>query len=165
MSGFPPPTTPPPGGAAGLPAEWPQRALAWLIDMAPAFVVGILGGCLSGVFSAINEGLGMIVMLLIYVAMFGWVIFNYGVKQGTTGYTLGKAIVGLQLVDGATRQPVGTGMAIARYFVHILDSLPCYIGWLWPLWDAKKETFADKILKHAVVVAPKTDPKALILGK
>jgi hypothetical protein len=44
-------------------------------------------------------------------------------------------------------------MAFARDIVHLLDSLPCYIGFLWPLWDAKRQTFADKILSTVVVPA------------
>ena len=34
---------------------------------------------------------------------------------------------------------------------HVLDSLPCYLGYLWPLWDAKRQTFADKIMSTVVV--------------
>ena len=36
-------------------------------------------------------------------------------------------------------------------FVHILDAIPCYVGLLWPLWDNKRQTFADKILKMVVL--------------
>jgi hypothetical protein len=53
----------------------------------------------------------------------------------------------------ATGQPVGGGLGIGRYFLHIVDSIPCYIGYLWPLWDAKKQTFADKLVKTLVVKA------------
>ncbi|MFT4298911.1 MAG: RDD family protein [Aeromicrobium sp.] len=152
MSNFPPPA------ATGQPAEWVQRFLAYLIDMAPFVVVYLVGIILDGIAGT------YLFTPLTFLAGFAWIIFNYGVKQGTTGYTVGKAVIGIKLVDGKTGQPVGTGMAIARYFVHLLDALPCYIGFLFPLWDAKKETFADKILTHAVVVAPKVDPKGLILG-
>ncbi len=34
---------------------------------------------------------------------------------------------------------------------HFLDSLACYVGWLWPLWDPKRQTFADKIMSTVVV--------------
>ena len=42
-------------------------------------------------------------------------------------------------------------MSIARYFLHIVDSLACYIGYLWPLWDEKRQTFSDKIVSSVVV--------------
>jgi uncharacterized RDD family membrane protein YckC len=44
-------------------------------------------------------------------------------------------------------------LAIGRSFVHIIDGIPCYLGYLWPLWDAKKQTFADKIMGTVVVNA------------
>jgi hypothetical protein len=44
--------------------------------------------------------------------------------------------------DGSTP---GFGMAFLRKPAHVLGSLACYVGWLWPLWDAKKQTFADKV--------------------
>jgi uncharacterized RDD family membrane protein YckC len=144
------PAPPPPGygaptGPAVPYAEWPQRLLAWLIDYVPAIVVYFL---LAAVLHTAGIFLGALIVL-------GWAVYNYGMQQGETGYTLGKGIVGIKLVSEETGQPVGVGMAIARYFVHILDAIPCYIGFLWPLWDAKKQTFADKILTQIVIVAPK----------
>jgi hypothetical protein len=37
-----------------------------------------------------------------------------------------------------------------------LDSLACYVGWLWPIWDSKRQTFADKIMKTVVVRQPRS---------
>ena len=50
-----------------------------------------------------------------------------------------------------TGEPMGAGMCFVRQVVHIVDSLPCYLGYLWPLWDAKRQTFADKIMTTVVV--------------
>lgn len=142
--GQPPYGAPPPGPAVPY-AEWPQRALAWLIDQGPILVLYVI--------AAIAGSTAL--MLLVVVAALGWGIYNYGVQQGTTGYTLGKGIVGIKLVSEPTGQPVGTGLAIGRMFVHIIDGIPCYIGYLWPLWDAKKQTFTDKVLTQIVIQAPK----------
>jgi hypothetical protein len=38
----------------------------------------------------------------------------------------------------------------------MLDALTCYLAW--PLWNAKRQTFADNIM-HTVVV-PQARPKA-----
>ena len=48
-------------------------------------------------------------------------------------------------------------MAFVRDIAHILDSIICGlpIGWLWPLWDAKRQTWADKVMKTVVVTTPK----------
>ncbi|MFJ2636856.1 RDD family protein [Streptomyces sp. NPDC087422] len=72
-------------------------------------------------------------------------------REGSTGQTPGKKIVGIRLLrehDGST---LGFGLAFGRRLLHVLDGLPCYLGFLWPLWDAKKQTFADKMV-HTVVI-------------
>jgi len=39
----------------------------------------------------------------------------------------------------------------------LFDSAPCYLGWLFPIWDRpKRQTFADKIM-HTIVV-PASEP-------
>lgn len=73
------------------------------------------------------------------------------VKEGSTGQTPGKKALNIRVVREATGQPLGFGMAFVRRLAHMLDSLACYIGWLWPLWDAKGQTFADKAVASVVV--------------
>jgi hypothetical protein len=46
-------------------------------------------------------------------------------------------------------------MSFVRYIAHVLDSIPCYLGYLWPLWDAKRQTFADKVIGTVVIEQPK----------
>ncbi len=92
------------------------------------------------------------VLFLVPLAFFVW---NTCMRQGRTGYSLGKGIVGIRLVGEADGQPVGGGMSFVRYLLHFLDSLACYLGWLWPLWDPKRQTFADKILNTVVVNQPR----------
>lgn len=149
----PPPAygAPVPMPGSGANAEWGQRALAYLIDVAP--IIGVV--VVEQVLFAIMPGLiDVFVALLATAAIIGWWVYNYGIQQGTTGYTLGKGVVGIKLI-GESGQPVGTGMAIARAFVHIIDAIPCYVGFLWPLWDEKKQTFTDKVLNQNVITAPK----------
>jgi uncharacterized RDD family membrane protein YckC len=150
--GAPPAYGGPVGGPAVAYAEWPKRFLAYLIDIVPIIGIYIVELILVAIFPG---GLDVLVQLLGFVAILGWWIYNYGMQQGEHGYTLGKSIIGIKLVSEQTGQPVGVGMAIGRAFVHIIDAIPCYLGYLWPLWDAKKQTFADKILTQIVIDAPK----------
>ena len=46
--------------------------------------------------------------------------------------------------DQQTGRPIGGGLAFGRELAHVLDGF-FYIGYLWPLWDAKRQTFADKV--------------------
>jgi uncharacterized RDD family membrane protein YckC len=151
----PPPSAPPPPGyqqppaygAAPTPqwsgpplAEWPKRAQGYLIDyLGPAIVASFVQWFIS-------SALGFIVWL----AALGWGIYN-GYLNGQTGQSYGKQTMGLRLVRESDGQLIGGGAGIGRFFLHILDALPCYIGFLWPLWDAKKQTFADKIMGTVVL--------------
>ena len=71
--------------------------------------------------------------------------------EGTTGQSTGKKAVGIRLARGDNGQNLGFGLALVRKLCHILDSLACYVGYLWPLWDDMRQTFADKIMTTVVV--------------
>lgn len=82
-------------------------------------------------------------------------VWNLGYKQGTTGQSVGKKVLGIKTVRIADGQPLGFGMAFVRYLIDFINAIPCYLGYLWPAWDAKKQTFTDKILSSVVIQAPK----------
>jgi uncharacterized RDD family membrane protein YckC len=92
-------------------------------------------------------------MLLLYggslLAFAGGLWLAY--REGKTGCTPGKKTLGIKLVRESTGQPVGFGMAFGRRILHFIDGLPCYLGYLWPLWDEKRQTFADKIVSTVVI--------------
>jgi len=69
-------------------------------------------------------------------------------KLGTTGQTIGKRQAGIKLVSAVTGQPIGFGGAFVRQLAHALEF---GIGWLWPLFDDKRQTFADKICNTIVI--------------
>jgi uncharacterized RDD family membrane protein YckC len=88
---------------------------------------------------------------LLILAALAWAVYNRYL-EGSTGQSVGKKMAGTRLVRSQDGQVIGAGLGILRMFVHIVDSIPCYLGYLWPLWDAKRQTFADKILGTLVVV-------------
>lgn len=165
--GYPPP--PPPPGPA-LPKDaytpWITRVLAYLIDsIPPAILIGIAmgiaigtgenvcydygygygGGCTSS-----WSGIGVAVVSLAYIVSLAYVVWNLGYKQGTTGSSIGKGVMKFKVVSEKTWQPIGFGPSILRQLAHIVDGI-CYIGFLWPLWDDKRQTFADKIMTTVCV--------------
>ncbi|MFE6688671.1 RDD family protein [Streptomyces sp. NPDC057743] len=105
--------------------------------------------------SSSSTPVGAILLILLgaLIALAGGIFIL--VKEGSTGQTPGKKALGIKVVSEATGQPIGFGMAFVRKLCHIVDGLPCYIGYLWPLWDEKNQTFADKIVTTVVVQAPK----------
>jgi uncharacterized RDD family membrane protein YckC len=100
----------------------------------------------AGVLYAISRPLGG----LVYLVAIAYAIYQ-AYLGGQTGQSFGKKTAGIRLLSEKTGQPIGGGLGIGRYFLHIVDGIPCYLGYLWPLWDAKKQTFADKILTTIVV--------------
>lgn len=101
--------------------------------------------------------LGGVLVVLGLLMMFAIQIWNRAFKQGRTGQSIGKKVMGIRLVDEHTGQPIGAGMAFVRDLAHALDGF-VYIGYLWPLWDDKRQTFADKILGTVVVEVPRQLP-------
>ena len=142
--------------ATGAPAyaSWAQRALGTIIDGAIAFVI-YLPFLIIGSIAGADSGFGGLVMIVGYLAMLAFLVWNTFLRQGSTGYTIGKEKVGIKLVSEATGQPIGAGMAFVRQIAHAVDAIICYIGFLFPLWDAKRQTIADKLLSTLVVQAPK----------
>jgi uncharacterized RDD family membrane protein YckC len=95
--------------------------------------------------------IALLTVLFVLVAL-AYTIYNRWILGGQ-GQSLGKRAMGIKLIGEETGQPIGTLMALVRDICHALDSLACYIGWLFPLWDAKRQTFADKIMRTVVIPA------------
>lgn len=139
---------------AGMPplAHWGLRVGAYLLDVliiaGPMYaLIGIGAAIAGGDSDAVAPG---VLSLVGFLYAIGMGLFQLH-KEGTTGQTMGKKVVGISLHKEADGSTLGFGMAFVRKLAHMLDGIPCYIGWLWPLWDAKKQTFADKVCGTVVV--------------
>jgi uncharacterized RDD family membrane protein YckC len=153
-------------------ASWLKRVGAYLVDLLCGIMAGIPLWIGYGIViantktttdtagvqhtSTSHVGTALLLILLGIVTYTAFWIWNYCIRQGRTGYTIGKGTMGIRLLDEPTSRPVGAFMAFLRQIVHIVDGL-CYIGYLWPLWDAKKQTFTDKILHTVVINEPEHD--------
>jgi len=93
-----------------------------------------------------SSTLGLASLIITWLLSIAYLVWNYGYRQGTTGSSIGKSIMKFKVVSEKTGQPIGFGMSIVRQLAHIIDGAICYIGYLFPLWDAKRQTIADKIM-------------------
>lgn len=137
-------------------AHWGYRVGAYLLDsllLAPAYFAMNIGLTLwdDPTFSEQTQDIGLVVALLAAAAMTGFGIWNQIIRQGRTGSSLGKQWVGIAVISERTGTPIGGWSTFGRSLLHILDALPCGLGYLWPLWDDKRQTFADKIMGTIVV--------------
>jgi uncharacterized RDD family membrane protein YckC len=132
------------GGPAGAAyggntlAHWGYRVGAAILD---AIIIGIPLVIISVAVDnrAVSNVLGLVANL------------GFGYLNGAQGQTPGKRIVGIKVLRESDGQLIGGGMGILRAIAHILDAISCFIGYLWPLWDAKRQTFADKVIGTVVI--------------
>ncbi len=92
----------------------------------------------------------MVLALVGYALMLGLTIWNRYIRAGRTGQSWGKKVVGIHLVRESDLRPIGAGMAFVRDITHIVDGF-FYQGYLWPLWDPKRQTFADRICSTVIL--------------
>ncbi|MGA4668271.1 RDD family protein [Propionibacteriaceae bacterium Y1923] len=148
-------------GPLGMPlASFGKRAYGWLFDfLLPGFVISFIVSLIfrpevtstsGGVtISQSNNIPSIIGSLLLYLAL------SY--VSAKTGQTWGRKIAKTQLV-GEDGQPIGLGKSFIRYIAHYVDSIICMIGWLFPIWDSKRQTLADKIMKTYVLDVSQSGP-------
>ncbi len=159
---FAPPPPPPahPEMHQGPLASWGSRVAAylvdWLVTVVPAGILYLVGGVLlaggtnadgtidsgTGGVAALFIGLGGIVALVI-------ALWNQGYRQGTTGQSIGKGMLNIEVVDH-DGQYLGFGMSVLRtILMSILGSL-CFLNYLWPLWDDQNRCWHDMIMTSLV---------------
>lgn len=160
--------------ATPMPADsftpWLTRVFALLIDgLAPGLVAAIGGvfffaeaskevtACVTDTsefqFGEIcatgNQGataVGTAVLLICVALSVTFQVWNFGYRQGTTGSSIGKSVMKFRVISEKAWQPIGFGLSLVRQLVHAVDGAICYIGYLFPLWDTKRQTIADKIM-------------------
>jgi uncharacterized RDD family membrane protein YckC len=146
---------------------WFTRVLAYVIDSIPVYLLAAIGGvvllsfrqaetiCVPDAFCATGDSgpstpawIAFSVCVLIAVVFSLW---NFVVRQGITGSSIGKQMMGFKVVEEQTQRPTGVAKSLLRHIAHGLDAIICYIGFLLPLWDAKRQTIADKLMKTVCV--------------
>lgn len=98
-----------------------------------------------------NAGTIAIGVLLYLAALIAGVIYYAKLEGGPSGQTLGKKALGIAVVDETTGWPIGTGRGVGRYFARLLSGLCLGLGYLWMLWDPRKQTWHDKLARSVVV--------------
>jgi Mce-associated membrane protein len=124
----------------GRPAGWWARAGALAIDvLAGASVVAAM--LMIGWSAPQHRWLWWLCMVLAALTVFA-IAVNRLLLPTVTGWSLGRAIFGIAVVD-RDGQPPGPWRLLVRDLAHLLDTVPLLLGWLWPLIDRRGRTFAD----------------------
>ncbi len=133
--------------ASNMPAPWWIRAAALTVDVLPgAAVVATMALAALAVplrsvwwWSCVSVG-GLAILLT---------TGNRSLLPAITGWSLGRGALGIAVVrrDGAS---VGPLRLLLRDLAHLVDTLSVFVGWLWPLWDRRRGTFADMLVRTEV---------------
>jgi Mce-associated membrane protein len=136
-------------------APWHLRASALVVDLVPglAAVTTMAVVCLTvpafGVWWWLCGVIAGLVILLLLV--------NRLLLPAVTGWSLGRANVNIAVVrrDGTA---IGPWRLLVRELAHLLDTASLFLGWLWPLWDQRRRTFADLLVGTEVRVVEPSAP-------
>jgi Mce-associated membrane protein len=131
------------GGTGAQPGSWQARAGAFVIDV--LFGAGVLAALVLIAWStAQHDWLWWLCVAAAAIVLLS-IAVNRLLLPVVTGWSVGRALLGIEVVrrDGT---PVGPWRLLVRDLAHLLDTVALFIGWLWPLWDSRRRTFADLLL-------------------
>nr|CRL71438.1 RDD domain-containing protein [Mycolicibacterium komanii] len=132
-------------------AAWSARVGAFAVDVLIGFavlatlaVVSLTAPQRSSLWWGYLVAMGVVVLAI---------AVNRLVLPAVLGFSLGRALFGIAVRkrDGST---VGVWRLLLREVAHLLDTAALLIGWLWPLWDRRRRTFADLLLRTEVRPVP-----------
>lgn len=125
-----------------------RRFVAYLIDGIILNIIDFIIGLIAGIifiigsdtaFYAIYYGIGSFVGLVYFVGFWS-----------RKSRTPGKMALGVKIVDGEG-QPIKLGRSVLRYFGYFVSSVPLGLGFLWIVWDGRKQGWHDKIAGTYVI--------------
>ncbi|MFE0459522.1 RDD family protein [Kitasatospora sp. NPDC058965] len=124
-------------------APWSVRVISFLIDWLACAAPNIVAGVVAPGSTGLQLGLAALSL--------GLLGYNRWYLAGRTGQSWGRRLMDLHLFGLDSTTPVGPLHSFLRDLAHLLDTLPCLLGWFWPLWDRRCQTFADKIARTDVL--------------
>jgi Mce-associated membrane protein len=128
-------------------ASWPARAGALTVDVLPG--VGVIVTMALLALAAPPQGLLWWVFTVLAALSVLLMAVNRWVLPALTGWSLGRALFGIAVVRPDDSE-AGMWRLLLRDLAHLLDTAALFVGWLWPLWDRRRRTFADLLLRTEV---------------
>lgn len=132
------------------------RLIAYWVDgFILALVLGLFFGIAGGVTAVAAQGdssplaivslVLMVVGLVVGIAWKPW-FWTHG------GQTPGYKLLGLKVVRQADGGPITGGQAVGRLLSYIVSAI-FYLGFIWILFDAKRQGWHDKLANTVVIAA------------
>jgi Mce-associated membrane protein len=134
-----------------VPAPWLPRAGALAVDIVPGVAV-LTTTVLAALAFPLHGRWWRLCVLLGAVAILATAVN----RLAFGGQSLGRAVFGITIVHRGTC-PVDPWRLLLRDLAHLLDTAPVILGWLWPLWDCRRRTFADILLRTEARLRHRSD--------
>ncbi len=132
------------------------RLVASLIDGFLLFIIQFVVGMVfmfgpAALLKGQNLGLLIFLPIIWYIPQLVILLYYYGVYQHNTGQTVGKKVMGIKVVDVVTGQTPTVGKFLLRDILGKIISSLVVIGYLWAIWDEKKQAIHDKVAGTVVI--------------
>jgi uncharacterized RDD family membrane protein YckC len=127
---------------------------SFFIGLVFGFAFGFTKSLTSSFSSQYEEGLSSVNIILTFLISLICILisgFYYIYFIGAKGQTLGKMALNIKVVDEETNEAPGYLSAFLREVIGKFLSLFFFLGFLWVIWDKKKQGWHDKIA-HTIVV-------------
>jgi uncharacterized RDD family membrane protein YckC len=117
--------------------------LFWLLPL--SVVLGVVGALVNG--GELSIGGEVMANLIGALA-----VLLFWVEKGATP---GKSVLGLRIVDAETGGAPTLGRFALRYIGYLVSALPFGLGYLWALWDPRRQGWHDKMAGTVVIRDPR----------
>jgi len=135
---------------AGVGARFLAVIVDGLIVGVPWVVIGIPMVVLlqAGSQAALLAAVGIALAAFLSFILALW---NDVYLPATRGYSIGKKLLGLRIYTVDGQSPIGMGKALIRFLGRIPSGMCLYLGYLWALFDDRRQTWHDKFAGTIVV--------------
>jgi len=132
-------------GKPGYPlANFSRRCIGFVIDR---LVIAFSAGLVVLLADIFESGAAAAIALIVSLVELG-----YGAIFNPRGWSPGKLAVGIRIVN-YEGEPPGLRKGMVRTITAVFSQAILWAGYVWPLFDKRKQTWHDKVSKTYVVHA------------
>ena len=90
----------------------------------------------------------LFMITVVYFSFFWWLL----------GFTPGKFLLGLRVIRQDGRR-LGIVRSIIRFFCYWISAIPLFMGFIWIIFDSKRQGWHDKLVNTQVIYTWEKPPK------
>jgi uncharacterized RDD family membrane protein YckC len=131
------------------------RFIAYLID---GFVIGIIAGIPYGIGGALiamgasgdSSAMALVGAVVVLLGVIIGIVYK-PLMWSRSGQTVGYKVMRLKVVRAQDGGPLSGGQAVGRLFGYIVSGFLFSLGFIWILFDEKRQGWHDKLAGTVVI--------------